>query len=339
MMRAASPFSIRLPYGVDDVDPKVRPISTPERQVRCYVRGCRHFVRVPRRGIRGDICPDHKIYCHWGVGRPTYSYTAARRNVIASPRLFEERIVGHPYKFESHRLGNENSEDALSWNVFRSLQEAGRLGALAEALIGQRSPVEPRLYMWGIELTDDSFLPWELLDVARERFESSLPVQRPKTEPDIALHLPGRYLILIEAKFTSANPSYERGPRRDGHSLTFDELLGIYNATGQKILNLLAAQASPRVHYQLWRNMVFAEHMAGDDHPATKAYHVNLVREDNDLVSAHEFARLMNRGYEERFRQVTWEWIHRVTQGEGRLRLLHRYLETKTTGLRKAFQL
>ena len=41
--------------------------------------------------------------------------------------MFAERIVGHPFKYESHRLGAENSEDALSRNVFRSLQEAGCL--------------------------------------------------------------------------------------------------------------------------------------------------------------------------------------------------------------------
>jgi hypothetical protein len=64
----------------------------------------------------------------------------------------------------------------------------------------------------------------ELLIAARKRFESDLPVERPYTEPDIMLHLPGRYLVLLEAKFTSPNTTYARGPRKDSQSLTLDEL-------------------------------------------------------------------------------------------------------------------
>lgn len=43
-------------------------------------------------------------------------------------------------------------------------------------------------------------------------------------------------------------------------------------------------------------------------------------------------------GYQERFRQITWEALYRATLGERRLRLLQRYFETKTARLRKAFQ-
>ena len=123
------------------------------------------------------------------------------------------------------------------------------------------------------------------------RFEANLPVDRPLTEPDIALHLPGRYLILIEAKFTSPNGYYSRGPRRDGGSLTLDELLGIYRDPGLVILDHRRAARAERVPYQLWRNMVFAEWMAREDHPYTRAFHVNLVREESETVSAEEFRR------------------------------------------------
>ena len=37
-------------------------------------------------------------------------------------------MKGEWQKAETGRLGYENSEDAVSWNVFRSLQEAGQLG-------------------------------------------------------------------------------------------------------------------------------------------------------------------------------------------------------------------
>ncbi|GAB5442346.1 MAG: hypothetical protein Fues2KO_26950 [Fuerstiella sp.] len=247
--------------------------------------------------------------------------------------------MGHPFKFESHRLGAERSEDALSWNVFRSLQEAGRLRDIAESITGMKSPVEPALYLWGICVTGESCEPWHLLVEARKRFESDLPVERPLTEPDIALHLPGKYLILIEAKFTSKNTFYRSGPRANDSSLTKDELVGIYQDPELQILNVRAAEQADRVFYQLWRNTVFAEWMSRFDHPSTKAFHVNLVLDGQDIDSAFEFRRMVTERYQGRFQRLTWEKIYRQTAADPRLVRLRRYFETKTAGLRPAFRI
>ena len=329
----------RLPFGINDLVEKATLIGEEPRTVLCYVRGCHHRLRVPRGGgYRGDFCPDHGIRCHHSSSGSTYAYRNVRRNIIASPNLFAEQIVGHPFKYESHRLGSENSEDALSWNVFRSLQEAGGLRQVATAITGEDIPYEPFLYLWGICTTDDSLEPWDLLIHARQRFESNLPVERPQTEPDVALHLPGRYLVLIEAKFTSPNTFYKRGRRKDSHSLTLDELLEIYRDRRLTILNRRKAAAAPRVAYQLWRNTVFAEWMAREDHRDTKAYHVNLVRSGYEQDAADEFAGLINDNHKARFRRLTWEQIYGAVSGERRLALMCRYLRTKTAGLRKAFR-
>ena len=284
----------QLPYGVGDLDPDVEVHPDDRDLVRCYVRGCRHFVRRPTRRRRGELCPEHGIYCHHSRYGSTYSYADVRRNIIASPDLFVQRIVGHPFKYESHRLGSENSEDALSWNVFRSLQEAGCLARVAKLLIGEDHEDEPRLYMWGIRVDDDSFEPWDLLIAARERFESNLPIKRPLTEPDIAMHLPGKYLVLIEAKFTSPNPVYRRGPRKDEQSLTLDELLDIYWDPSLRILNYTHARSQNRIHYQLWRNMVFAEWMAKLEGERTTAYHVNLLRSGHGKEDWKQFSRALH---------------------------------------------
>ena len=227
----------------------------------------------------------------------------------------------------------------LSWNVFRSLQEAGCLGTLGRLLTGDTTPLEPFLLMWGIFVTEDAFDPWNLLIAARNRFESHLPVERPLTEPDIMLWLPGKYLILIEAKFTSGNMTYERGPRKDHQSLTLKELLDIYHDPALQILDFDRARVVPQVHYQLWRNMVFSEWMSRQDHPQTKAFHVNLVRRGHEMESATEFHGLVKPEYKNRFRRITWEQIYHVCLREERLSRLCRYLETKTAGLAPAFRL
>ena len=326
-----------LPYGIHDLDPEmVRHPDDPDR-IRCFVRGCGHFVRRPKRRDRGEVCPDHDIYCHTSG---TYSYEDVRRNIIASPDLFAEHVIGHPFKFESHRLATENSEDALSWNVFRSLQEAGYLAQVAKLLVGEDFPEEPELYLWGIRVSDDSFEPWDLLIQAREQFESDLPVQRPLTEPDIALHLPGKYLVLIEAKFTSPNTCYTHGPRKDAQSLTLDELLEIYWDSDLQILDIQNAKQHERIYYQLWRNTVFAEWMAKVESFSTKAYHVNLVRRQHESESATEFGQLVTPQFRNRFRRHDWESIGALisANSQDRVGRLISYLDWKTTSLTKAFQ-
>jgi hypothetical protein len=328
-----------LPYGLDDLDPQAHLVNERPRTVRCYVRGCQHELQTPRRGYRGTACPEHGIYCHHSGYGSTYNYRSVRRNIIASPELFARRIVGHPFKFESHRLGLEKSEDTLSWNVFRSFAEAGQLAKIAQAITGTTFGYEPHLYLWGISACDDEFTSWPLLEAARDRFESNLPVQRPLTEPDIALHLPGKYLILIEAKFTSPNTFYKSGPRKDNGSLTLAELLSIYHESQLEILDHGRAARANRVAYQLWRNMVFAEWMAREDHPETKAYHVNLVRSGYEQDTADEFAALVSDNHKDRFSRLTWERIFEMTKGVPDLEHLRRYFEIKTAGLAKAFRI
>lgn len=329
-----------LPYGTHNLVPQVIRAAGSPRRVRCYVQGCQHVLRTPTQFDRqGEICPVHEIRCHHSSNGSTYSFEDERRNMIAAPDLFQQNIIGHPFKYETHRFGLEKSEDALTWNVFRSFQEAGCLAMIGELLTGQSSAIEPHLYLWGLELTEDRFEPWPLLIAARRRFESNLPVVRPLTEPDIALHLPGRYLVLIEAKFTSRNTFYQPGPPQDSQSLTLQELLDIYDDGQLTILDRRRARAAPRVYYQLWRNTVFAEWMARSDHPRTKAFHVNLVREGSEQDSARRFRELVADGKQDHFRQVTWESLYRAIDDHRQLQTLRRYLETKTAGLKRAFQL
>ena len=71
-------------------------------------------------------------------------------------------------------------------------------------------------------MSDDSLELWDLLDMARYRFETNrLPVKRPATEPDIGIHLQNEELkFLIEAKFGSANTFYTNGERKNAQSRT-----------------------------------------------------------------------------------------------------------------------
>ncbi|MBA4064845.1 MAG: hypothetical protein C0501_14250 [Isosphaera sp.] len=331
-----TPLFSALPYGVFDVDPQVVIDRGMPERVRCFVRGCRRMLLPPSRGFGGELCPDHGIHCH---ASGTYSYRDPKRNIIVSPKLLAGGIMKHPFKFESGRFGNERGEDAITYNVFRSFQEAGALGLVASLLTGTEVTTQPRLFLWGIELTDD-LEPWDLLIAARERFETRLPVKRPATEPDIALHLPGKWLLLCEAKFTSPNPVYARGPRKDAQSLTLDELTSIYRDPALVMLDDAKVEAANPVAYQLFRNLRFAEYMAKLDGPTTAAYLCNLTRLGTENATFEGFFRLVKPEYASRVRHVFWEQLFVVAGLMGRrLNHLQRYFITKTERLRPAFHL
>jgi hypothetical protein len=277
-----------IPFGTNDLDPKIVVHDGPPKRIKCFVRGCSRLLE-PARHSKGPTCPEHGIRCN---GSATFSYGDPKQNIIVDREIFGKRIIGHPDKFESGRLGSEKSEDALSWNVFRSFQQAGCLGKLAAEVFGLPTDVEPQLFLWGINLKDESFTFWDLLTKTRTRFESNLPVDRPLTEPDIMLHVPGQYMALIEAKFTSPNGMYYVGRREKPDSLTAEELLAIYSDESLELLDVGKATRQPRIHYQLWRNTVFAEWMAQQGHDSSKAYHLNLVRAGHDKKVRKNFTDL-----------------------------------------------
>lgn len=89
------------------------------------------------------------------------------------------------------RLASENSEDALSWNLFRTLEKAGRLEVLARAL-GLEDEFE--VLYW--------YRPWHSADPLPEIVQALQQVEPRKgyqTETDIILR-GKRYLVMVESK-------------------------------------------------------------------------------------------------------------------------------------------
>ena len=127
--------------GYADFDPDRIAQTTPSK---CPVRG-RNADFVPvrfgttKKGARYlKWCRVHglrlhtKTFAYWNG--PEREDEARLRNFIVRPELARAIALGKGMKAESHRLGYEMSEDALSWNVFVSLAEAGKLQAAAEYL-------------------------------------------------------------------------------------------------------------------------------------------------------------------------------------------------------------
>ena len=159
-------------------------------------------------------CPDHGIRIHSG----TFVYwnghdnqeDARLRNFIVRSDLVRTLALGKGMKVESHRLGYEMSEDALSWNVFVSLSIAGKLRQTAEFLTGRKLLTEPHLYLWGrrVDTVNGEHPAYEPLLRVRQELERGIAPF--VTEPDISQ----TSCLSLRAKFSSASkPSSDQVTR------------------------------------------------------------------------------------------------------------------------------
>jgi hypothetical protein len=344
-----------LRFGHADFDPD-RLAQTPPSQ--CPVRGCGADLLPVRFGKSKEgpryrqWCQEHglrlhtKTFAYWnGPGRED---DARLRNVMVRPELARAVALGKGMKAESHRLGYEMSEDALSWNVFVSLADAGKLRAATKYLTGRELRSEPRLYLWGrpVAADADHSLYGPLQQV---RYALEPDIHTYVTEPDIMLIADGEMLVSIEAKFGSGNPLAHEGTVKRGEKpITAAGLLERYLGTRtsehtRRIVQLKHIGPTPCT--QLLRNVVFAAEMAGD----TPWHVVNLVAESlKGRTDKHksfdnpteEVVGYLHSDYNHCFTYRTWEGLYaNCIAGDPKLAEVGGYLRGKSAHYFPAFTL
>ncbi len=322
------------PYGVAEllaeVDGYRNGSLVKETEIKCCVADCPHWLRRRRRGQTksdGLFCPIHGISVST---TPTYIFQDYWRNFIIGRDLLKSVT-----KVESWRLGNETSEDAVSWNVFVGLQKSGGLRECFELLTGITGCAEPELYLWGNRIAEGQSLSvFDKLREAREKLESQVGIP---TEPDIMLRIPGQAIVLIEAKFGSPNGRFAG---KEGRFGGIQQYLARYHAKtpNSDPLNRewIAKQEPEKILEQLCRNVVFAHWLASD---GEKPFVINLVDVTSQPESEDEFRRHLRENNVTFFRR-TWDDIcHLPTIGTESASQLRTYLVNKTVHLRKAFKI
>jgi hypothetical protein len=295
-------------------------------RIRCCVRDCPRWLARRRPGVRDpDIyCPDHGISVS---ASPTYVYRDYRRNfIVAIPQL--ERVV--PLKFESDRLGNERSEDAVSWNVFVALAELGGTMAVFRHLSGLEPNNEPELYLWGVRIGVPAPQLWPRLAEVRDMLEPGIGIP---TEPDIMLRVPGQALVLVEAKFGSPNSTLA------GRNMTVGEFVDRYRPPDGAVDPLdrgwIRGQRAGSILGQLCRNVVFAQRLAAEGETPMV---VNLTQQDDEVNIVGQFAPHLAPDGPVGFRRATWEGLYRLPlMAGGDAAPLRRYFKNKTSNLKQAF--
>lgn len=305
-----------------------------------YSRSDRPFCK--RHGIR--LHPGSRTFVYFNGDSREERAFAALRNVITGKKEFKEKILRSRYKAETHRIGFESSEDALSWNVFYSLYQNNSLAETVKFLIGEKPNSEPDLYLWGhkIDPNTDETEFFKPLTAAIEFYESD--VAKFKTEPDIMLHIPNELLILIEAKFTSGNKLSKEIDNKEGEKP--NSVIGTINKyMPRKNMAIFNLDDLPvEIYTQLYRNLIFANEMSDTESWSV----INLVsstqwanRDTGDYTDPTENVRLLladNAASKFQFR--TWENLYKnVVQEEVKSDNLDEYLRTKSLSCERAFDI
>ena len=165
-------------------------------------------------------------------------------NPILVMKAWRDRLPsGHAY------LGRPDSEDALTWNVFRSLEIAGLEGYDLTARFFGISSVE-RMLIWGCDLEHHGE-EQQLLNVLIRGMEARHGGTM--TEPDLVLV--GREEVLfVECKLNQAGAGSPWRSRGEGAARRW--------TTYSERLPRLAQVSEWRPLYQLLRNYVYAVEMA-----------------------------------------------------------------------------
>jgi hypothetical protein len=222
-------------FGIDDL--------TSKNEGGCPVDACKAKAEKHAKGFL--FCPAHGLRIH----KTTFRYyngdnrnekiQASLRNMLPPLRDFAAKcvLVKNTGKAESARLGFENSEDALTYNIFGWLHRHGHLHHVYKWLTGETvAPNHLQLFLWGLKIdfvAGKIEKPWLPLQKVRERLENG--VHHFLTEPDIMLLCPTR-LVCIEAKFSSGNPVCIDGKDKDGEKPKSRSIYGGNQLSQHKIL-------------------------------------------------------------------------------------------------------
>jgi len=172
-------------------------IEISETTVECPVKGCVEKVERQREVFKRQErfkCPKHNIY----ISPSTFEYQSELDNLIwkdkADLDLFE-RIK--KVKRES-RIARDNSEDAVTWYVFRFLERNNLVEMTLSSIIGVTLKSSEVIY-WSYSQEESH--SYSELDKARILFGEEICKS---SEPDIIIKT-DRALFFIEAKLTAGN--------------------------------------------------------------------------------------------------------------------------------------
>ena len=237
-------------------------------------------------------CPKHNIY----ISPTTFEYPTELDNLLWKDKddldLFKKIKT---VKRES-RIARNNSEDAVTWNVFRFLERNNLVEPILGSIIGSTLKSSEIIY-WSYcqkENTD-----WSELNKAREEFGEEI---KRSSEPDIIIKADNT-LLFIEAKLTAGS---KKSPSDMSNSKKYET--GGDNWFSKVFKSDYRTVAIDQKKYELLRFWLLGTWMANQKD--LEFYLVNLVLSEREKEIEAIFKRYIKESQNRRFMRITWEDIY-----------------------------
>ena len=312
-------------YGVRELKAA---ISVTELSVECPVKGCSNKVKRQRRSFKRESqfrCPQHKIY----ISPSTFEYPSEGDNLIwkDSEDLSLLRSV-KTVKRES-RMARDNSEDALSWNVFRYLESTDQLPAYVATV--HEAPVNNvEIIYWSYSQKEEGI--WSPLIRTCAEFGEHLAR---RSEPDLIV-ASDEALFWIEVKLTATNRTTPSSPKKVKNYLHGGD--SWYEQVLESDYQTVAIEEKK---YELMRFWLLGSWTAAQ--LDRDFYLISLLLKDREPDIEQEFMSHIKSNPRRRFIRTNWEDIYQFVANSAfdspEKRKFENYFENKTLGYDHSGQL
>jgi hypothetical protein len=187
-------------FGVGNLKPQIH-ISP--HTVECPAMGCPHYVERQRHSFKREErfhCSEHKIY----ISPSTFEYDCDIDNLLWKNETNVTLLEAVKTLKRERRISQANSEDALSWNVFRYLEDTNQVAKLLSWVTQTEQHLIELMYR---SYSQEAHRAWSELNKARKAFGENLQCG---SEPDL-IALTDTALFFIEAKLTATNNTSPSG--------------------------------------------------------------------------------------------------------------------------------
>lgn len=309
-------------------------IEITDTTVECPVKGC--SVKVERqRGVfkpeDGFRCPMHNIY----ISPSTFEYQSALDNLLWKDKVDLDLLKKIKTVKRECRFARDNSEDAVTWNVFRFLERNNLVERVLSSIIGVTLKSSEVIY-WSYSQGENS--SWFELNKATEEFGEEI---KRSSEPDVIIKTDNT-LLFIEAKLTAGN---ETVPSNMNNSKKYES--GGDNWFSKVFTSDYKAIAINEKKYELLRFWLLGTWIAKQQD--LNFYLVNLVLSEREKDIEAIFKRHIYENQRRKFIRIAWEDIHHQVQGSDLSGMdkdtMIKYFKNKTIGydgngrLQKAFSI
>ncbi len=153
-------------FGLKELKPSIEKTKT---SVECPVKDCSEKVERQRKVFKKEDrfkCPKHNIF----ISPSTFEYPIELDNLLWKERPDLELLEKIRTVKRESRMARDNSEDAVTWNVFRFLERNKLLSGLLAKL--RSLPVKtPEIIYWSYSQSQQN--AWARLLNARVEFGRS----------------------------------------------------------------------------------------------------------------------------------------------------------------------